>query len=233
MSTTTIDMAGLDGMDTSSWPSISSMTLTRGSRGRCCFPETQGWDDAVRIWNGMVTKAPALVVQPASARRRRRRRRGSRASTGCSSAIKGGGHNIAGTADRRARPDARHVADARRHRRPRAKLAHVGPGCRLQDVDRATQEHGLATRARLHLRGRRRRADARRRPRLSDAPLRLDRRQPRGGRDRDRRRRDPHAPAATRTPTCSGRCGAAAATSASSRGSRSACTRSARPSTAA
>jgi FAD/FMN-containing dehydrogenase len=26
-----------------------------------------------------------------------------------------------------------------------AKLAHVGPGCRLQDVDRATQEHGLAT----------------------------------------------------------------------------------------
>jgi FAD/FMN-containing dehydrogenase len=26
-----------------------------------------------------------------------------------------------------------------------AKLAHVGPGCLLQDVDRATQEHGLAT----------------------------------------------------------------------------------------
>ena len=28
---------------------------------------------------------------------------------------------------------------------PEAKLAHVGPGCLLKDVDRATQEHGLAT----------------------------------------------------------------------------------------
>ena len=28
---------------------------------------------------------------------------------------------------------------------PRRDVAHVGPGCRLQDVDRATQAHGLAT----------------------------------------------------------------------------------------
>ena len=28
---------------------------------------------------------------------------------------------------------------------PDARLAHVGPGCLLRDVDRATQEHGLAT----------------------------------------------------------------------------------------
>ena len=64
--------------------------------------------------------------------------------------------------------------------------------------------------ARLHLRGRRRRADPRRRLRLSRAPLRLGGRQPRGGRDRHRRRGDPNARAATRTPTCSGRSGAAA-----------------------
>jgi FAD/FMN-containing dehydrogenase len=59
--------------------------------------------------------------------------------------VKGGGHNIAGTAigeggltlDMSRMRDATVDADA--------KLAHVGPGCRLQDVDRATQEHGLAT----------------------------------------------------------------------------------------
>ena len=28
---------------------------------------------------------------------------------------------------------------------PRDRVAHVGPGCRLQDVDQATQAHGLAT----------------------------------------------------------------------------------------
>ena len=101
-----------------------------------------------------------------------------------------------------------------------------------QDVDRATQEHGLATRARLHLRGRRRRSDARRRPRLPDPPLRLDGRQPRGGRDRHRGRRDPHGqPRRERRPVL----GAPRRRRQLRRRHplhASACTRSARPSTA-
>ena len=68
-------------------------------------------------------------------------------------------------------------------------------------------------RARLHLRGRRRRPHARRRPWLPDPPLRLD-----GGQPRRRSRSSPRTarfapPTATSTPTCSGRSEAAGAQS--------------------
>ncbi|MFH8239166.1 FAD-binding protein [Streptomyces sp. NPDC018321] len=58
--------------------------------------------------------------------------------------IKGGGHNIAGTA----LADGGLTLDMSRMRRvtvdPAARLAHAGPGCLLRDVDRATQQYGLA-----------------------------------------------------------------------------------------
>ncbi|CAN5500651.1 FAD-binding oxidoreductase [soil metagenome] len=104
----------------------------------------EGWDDAVLLWNDMVTKVPALVLQPNSTHD---------VATAVGFArdhklllsIKGGGHNIAGTAV----TDGGLTLDMSRMRDitvdPDAKLAHVGPGCLLKDVDRATQEHGLAT----------------------------------------------------------------------------------------
>ncbi len=59
--------------------------------------------------------------------------------------VKGGGHHIAGTA----LADGGLVLDLSRMRDvrvdPGARLAHVGPGCLLRDVDRAAQAHGLAT----------------------------------------------------------------------------------------
>ena len=96
------------------------------------------------IWNGMVASVPALVVQPISA--------GdvaaavaSPGSNGLLVSVKGGGHNVAGTAI----AEGGLMLDMSRMREltvdSEAKLAHVGPGCRLQDVDRATQAHGLAT----------------------------------------------------------------------------------------
>jgi FAD/FMN-containing dehydrogenase len=103
-----------------------------------------GWHDAVFLWNGMVAKAPALVVQPVSAR--------DVAATvlfardhGLLLGVKGGGHNIAGTAI----PDGGLMLDMSRLRGVtvdvKGKLARVDAGSLLQDVDRATQEHGLAT----------------------------------------------------------------------------------------
>jgi FAD/FMN-containing dehydrogenase len=112
--------------------------------GRILAPNDADWSAAVQIWNGMAAKTPALVIQPSSARdiavivqfaRERRLLLG----------IKGRGHHIAGTAvpegglmlDMAGMCDVTVDASAR--------LATVGAGCRLKDVDAATQEHGLAT----------------------------------------------------------------------------------------
>jgi FAD/FMN-containing dehydrogenase len=66
MTTTTIDIAGLDG---------GHVTLTSeqlhdlDSRLECRLLRAgdDGWDDALLVWNGMAAKVPALVVQPTSA----------------------------------------------------------------------------------------------------------------------------------------------------------------------
>jgi len=104
----------------------------------------EGWNDAVLTWNGMVAASPALVAQPISAR-------DVAAAIGFARhfklrlSVKGGGHNIAGTAI----AEGGLTLDMSRLRDvtvdPEAKLAHVGPGCLLKDVDMATQKHGLAT----------------------------------------------------------------------------------------
>jgi FAD/FMN-containing dehydrogenase len=112
--------------------------------GRLLRAGDAGWVESIRIWNGLAATTPALSVQPASisdvptvvefARERN-----------LLVSIKGGGHNIAGMAI----ADKGLVLDMSRLREvavdPEARLAHVGAGCLLQHVDRATQEHGLAT----------------------------------------------------------------------------------------
>ena len=143
MSTTTINMAGIGGGEVS-LTSEQLEELESRLEGSILRPGDEGWDEAVLVWNGMVATVPALVVQPATA--------GDVVAAielarehGLLLSIKGGGHNIAGTSL------AEHglTLDMSRMRAitvdPDAKLAHVGPGCLLQDVDRATQEHGLAT----------------------------------------------------------------------------------------
>ncbi|GAA4950055.1 FAD-binding oxidoreductase [Streptomonospora halophila] len=104
----------------------------------------EGWDEAVEVWNAMVTARPALVVQPVSARDVAMVVRFA-ADHGVLLSVKGGGHNIAGTA----LADGGLTLDMSRMREvavdPSARLAHAGPGCLLRDVDRATQQQGLAT----------------------------------------------------------------------------------------
>ena len=139
----TLHIAGLDG-ELVSLTSEQIEVLRSALEGSLLGPGDDGWSDAVSIWNGMVTKAPALVLKPTSAHDvavaiRFARRFRLRLS------VKGGGHNIGGTSiveggltlDMSKMRDVTVAA--------REKLAHIGPGCLLKDVDRASQEHGLAT----------------------------------------------------------------------------------------
>jgi FAD/FMN-containing dehydrogenase len=112
--------------------------------GAVLQPGGAGFDDAVRIWNGMISATPALVVQPASTRDVQEAIQFARANALLLS-IKGGGHNIAGTS----LADGGMTLDMSRLRTvavdPDRRVARVGPGCLLGDVDRVTQKHGLAT----------------------------------------------------------------------------------------
>ena len=112
--------------------------------GRILMPRENGWDEAIELWNGMAARAPSLIAQSASpadvaavVRFARRHR--------LLLSIKGGGHHIAGTAiaERGLMLDLARMNDVAVD--ARARLATVGAGCRLKDVDAATQKHGLAT----------------------------------------------------------------------------------------
>jgi FAD/FMN-containing dehydrogenase len=118
--------------------------LTGRVAGRLLRSGEPGWDEAVGVWNGMVTKTPALVLQPAGAADVAAGV-GFARDHGLPLGVKGGGHNIAGTAI----AEGGLLLDLSGMREvtvdPAARLAQVGPGCLLADVDRATQAHGLAT----------------------------------------------------------------------------------------
>ncbi len=103
-----------------------------------------GYDDARTIWNAMIDRHPALVVQCVTAADVQEAVRFA-GKHGLLVAIKGGGHNIAGNAIcdggmliEFSRMKAVHV-DAK------ALTARVEPGATLGDFDSEAQKHGLAT----------------------------------------------------------------------------------------
>ena len=143
MTTSSIDMAGLDG----GFVKLASEQLDdldRQTEGALLRPGDEGWDDAVLVWNSMVARTPALVLQPISGHDVATAL-GLAGDQGLLLSVKGGGHNIAGTsmAERGLTLDMSRMGDVTVD--ADAKLAHVGPGCLLKDVDGATQKHGLAT----------------------------------------------------------------------------------------
>jgi FAD/FMN-containing dehydrogenase len=119
-------------------------TLQHALPGQVLVPGDAEYDEARRIWNAMIDRRPALIVRCSRASDVATVIRFAR-QRGLELAIRGGGHNIAGSAlcddgvvlDMSRLYDV--VVDTGRAR------ALVAPGATLGQVDAATQTYGLAT----------------------------------------------------------------------------------------
>ena len=113
-------------------------------KGSVLIPDEPRYDEARQIWNAMIDRRPALIVQcaeaddvaPAIAFARKNK---------LEISIRGGGHNIAGNAlcDGALTIDFSNMKNVRVD--AANKRAYVEPGATLADLDQATQVHGLAT----------------------------------------------------------------------------------------
>jgi FAD/FMN-containing dehydrogenase len=118
-------------------------SLRPAVQGRIIVPDYAEYDEARRVWNGMIDKRPRVIVQaactddvaPTIALAR---------STGLPVAIRGGGHNVAGNGS----VDDGIVLDLGQldavEVDPGTRLVRVGAGAKLADIDRATEPHALA-----------------------------------------------------------------------------------------
>ncbi|MDK1489994.1 FAD-binding oxidoreductase [Sinorhizobium sp. 7-81] len=111
-------------------------------RGRVLTENDEGYDEARTIWNGMIDRKPALIVQCAGAADVINAVRFA-AENGLLVAVRGGGHNIAGNAvcDGGLMIDLSPMKSVRVD--ATAKKAWVEPGATLADVDKETQAFRL------------------------------------------------------------------------------------------
>lgn len=111
-------------------------------RGQLLVPGDRDYDDVRRIWNGMIDRRPALIVRCLGVGDVIDAVNFGRDNK-LDIAIRGGGHNVAGNAV----CDDGLMIDLSLMRScivdPQAKTAWVQGGCKLGDVDRETQLHGL------------------------------------------------------------------------------------------
>ena len=117
--------------------------LQAGLRGKMLNPLTQGYDEARTIWNAMIDRKPALIVQCAGASDVMQAVRFA-VEQKLPIAVRGGGHNIAGNAvcDDGLMIDLSRMKSVRVD--PVAQRAWVEPGATLADLDKETQAFGLA-----------------------------------------------------------------------------------------
>lgn len=119
-------------------------TLKKQLRGNILLPDDPDYEEARRIWNAMIDRRPAGIVQCAGVADVMLSVRVARDNDLLVS-VRGGGHNIAGTAIR----DDSLMIDLSGmksvHINPDSRRAYVEPGASLGDFDHEAQAFGLAT----------------------------------------------------------------------------------------
>ncbi|HXU60890.1 MAG TPA: FAD-dependent oxidoreductase, partial [Polyangia bacterium] len=117
--------------------------LRAGLAGQALVPGDDGYEEARQIWNALIDKRPAVIARCLSTADVVRAV-GFARSCRLPLAVRGGGHNIAGSA----LAEGGLVIDLSGMKRVTvdagARRASVEPGALLADVDAATQAHGLA-----------------------------------------------------------------------------------------
>ncbi|MEX3897911.1 FAD-binding oxidoreductase [Paraburkholderia sp. BR10954] len=113
-------------------------------RGQLLLPDTPGFDTARSIWNAMIDRTPAMILRCAGVADVRSGVAFAR-DNGLPLAIRGGGHNIGGSAvcDDGLVLDLSTMKSVRID--PQARRAYVEPGATLHDFDHEAQAFGLAT----------------------------------------------------------------------------------------
>jgi FAD/FMN-containing dehydrogenase len=113
-------------------------------KGRVLTPDDPDYELARQIWNAMIDRRPAVIVQPADGRDVAPAIAFGR-EHGLEISIRGAGHNIAGNAvcENGLMIDFSNMREVRVD--AGKKRTSVGPGATLADLDEATQKHGLAT----------------------------------------------------------------------------------------
>jgi len=119
-------------------------TLKNNVKGQIVLPDDSDYDEVREIWNAMIDRRPAVIVQCAEADDVLHALSYAR-ENGLEISIRGAGHNIAGSAlcDNGVLIDFTNMktvsVDVQKRR------AFVEPGATLGDFDKAVQAHGLAT----------------------------------------------------------------------------------------
>ncbi len=113
-------------------------------KGHVLLPDDPSYDEVRKIWNAMIDRRPAVIVQCAEADDVPPIITFAR-ENGLEISIRGAGHNIAGNAlcDNGVMIDLSTMTKVRVDAQKRR--AYVEPGATLADFDKAAQAHGLAT----------------------------------------------------------------------------------------
>jgi len=119
-------------------------TLKNKVKGQIVLPDDPNYNEVREIWNAMIDRKPAVIVQCADADDVLHALSYAR-ENGLEISIRGAGHNIAGSAlcDNGVLIDFSNMTNVRVDAQNRR--AFVEPGATLGDFDKAVQAHGLAT----------------------------------------------------------------------------------------